>query len=57
MPRIRVILPVDLELTPEEAEAARAAADVAKRVRDSGLVGAVKRLIGTFPRRNRPPRR
>jgi hypothetical protein len=58
MPKIRVNLPIEAEITPETSDTLKAAGDVARRVRDSGLVDAVGRLVGAAKRlRRRPPAR
>lgn len=44
MPRVRLHVPVELELTPEAAKTARAAVDLAAAVVDSDVVGAARDL-------------
>lgn len=44
MPKARVTVPIEIEVTDAQADALRAAGDVATRARDAGVFEALGRL-------------
>lgn len=46
MPKVRVRVPVDIELTDEQLEAASSVLEVVAKARDSGLAESVSKAFG-----------